>query len=135
VGSSDKGLWLMGEFGRSNGGGRRSAARAATPLPAVLITVTRAERATLADISCGGARLTGHDLPPKGEVLELKVEQVRVFGTVAWCDRTECGIAFDAPLMPFEVERLRRSAGIPALAQMSVDERQALEDWLLGVSR
>jgi hypothetical protein len=125
----------MEAFGKSNGGGRRTAARSAMPLPAVLMTVTRTERATLADVSCTGAGITGFDLPCKGEVLELLVEQVRVFGTVAWCTGEECGIAFDAPLMPFEVDRLRRAAGVPSLASLSVEDRLALEDWLLGVSR
>lgn len=125
----------MGAFGKSNGGGRRCAARSAMPLPAVFMTVTRTERATLSDVSCTGAGLLGQNLPPKGEVLELVVEQIRVFGSVAWSTDDECGIAFDAPLMPFEVERLRRAAGIPRLASLSVDDRLALEEWLLGVAR
>jgi hypothetical protein len=130
-----KGLEVMEAFGKSQGGGRRSAARSAMPLPAVLMTVTRTDRATLADVSCTGARLIGTDLPCKGELLELQVEQVRVFGTVAWSTGEECGIAFDAPLMPFEVERLRRAAGVPSLASLSVEDRMALEEWLLGISR
>ena len=37
----------MGAFGKSNGGGRRCAARSAMPLPAVFMTVTRTELRSL----------------------------------------------------------------------------------------
>jgi hypothetical protein len=99
------------------------------------MTVTRTIRATVTDISCTGARLMGSGLPPKGGVLELVVEQVRAFGTVAWSNGSECGVAFDDELTTRQVERLRRMAGIPSLAKLSVEERLALENWLLGAAR
>jgi hypothetical protein len=37
--------------------------------------------------------------------------------------------------MPFEVDRLRRKAGIPRLAALSVEDRLALETWLVGDAR
>jgi hypothetical protein len=125
----------MRAFGKSNGGGRRGAARRIAPLPAVFVTIARRAKAAVIDISCTGARLSGRDLPPQGEEMELKVEEVRVFGIVAWSGNDECGVAFDAPLMPFEVDRLRRKAGIPTLATLSVEDRLALESWLVGASR
>lgn len=125
----------MRAFGKSNGGGRRGAARDIAPLPAVFMTIARSDKAAVIDISCTGARLSGRDLPRQGEEMEIKVEEVRVFGIVAWAENDECGVAFDAPLMPFEVDRLRRKAGIPTLAALSVEDRLALESWLVGVSR
>lgn len=125
----------MRAFGKSNGGGRRGAARGLAPLPAVFMTIGRSAKAAVIDISCTGVRLRGRDLPSRGEEMELKVEEVRVFGIVAWAEDGECGIAFDAPLMPFEVDRLRRKAGVPRLATLSVEDRIALESWLVGASR
>jgi hypothetical protein len=124
----------MRAFGKSNGGGRRNAPRALAPLPAIFMTIGRTDKAAVIDISCTGARLRGRSLPPRGEEMELKVEEVRVFGIVAWAEDDECGVAFDAPLMPFEVDRLRRKAGIPRLAAISVDDRLVLESWLTGES-
>jgi hypothetical protein len=89
----------------------------------------------MTDISCLGARLSGNELPMNGEALELTVEGVRAFGTVAWLNECECGIAFDDPLEPLEVERLRRIAGIPSLAKLSIEQRVALERWLLSEPR
>ena len=125
----------MRAFGKSNGGGRRGAARRLAPLPAVFMTIGRSAKAGVIDISCTGIRLRGRDLPPRGEEMELKVEEVRVFGIVAWVEDNECGVAFDAPLMPFEVDRLRRKAGVPRLAALSMEDRLALESWLVGASR
>ena len=125
----------MRAFGKSNGGGRRSAARGLAPLPAVFMTIARSAKAAVIDISCTGARLRGRDLPARGEEMELKVEEVRVFGVIAWAENDECGVAFDAPLMPFEVDRLRRKAGVPRLAALSVEDRLVLESWLVGAPR
>jgi hypothetical protein len=122
-------------FGKSTGGGRRHAARTPTPLSAVLMTVTRTANIAVVDVSCTGAHLSGCDLPERGEVVELKIEELRLFGTVAWRERNECGIGFDSSLMPFEVDRLRRKAGAPTLAALSLEDRLAIEEWLLGVSR
>jgi hypothetical protein len=99
------------------------------------MTIARTDTAAVIDISCTGVRLRGRDLPPRGEEMELKVEEVRVFGTVAWAEDGECGVAFEAPLMPFEVDRLRRKAGVPRLAALSVEDRLALETWLVGDAR
>ena len=125
----------MRAFGRSNGGGRRRASGALAPLPAIFMTIARTDTAAVIDISCTGVRLRGRDLPPRGEEMELKVEEVRVFGIVAWAEDDECGVAFEAPLMPFEVDRLRRKAGVPRLAALSVEDRLALETWLVGDAR
>jgi hypothetical protein len=125
----------MRAFGRSNGGGRRSASRALAPLPAVFMTIARTDTAAVIDISCSGVRLRGRGFPSRCDEMELKVEEVRVFGIVAWAEDDECGVAFEAPLMPFEVDRLRRKAGVPRLATLSVEDRLALETWLVGDAR
>ena len=87
------------------------------------------------DISCTGVGLSGSELPGEGEVLEIKIDRFSTFGTVVWQTDTQCGVAFDPCLEEHEVEVLRSRAGKASLAAMSVVERIALEDWVLGVSR
>ncbi len=125
----------MGTFGKRGGGGRRSAARATVPLAAILTTLQRSRCVEILDLSCAGARFRGSDLPAKGEQLEMKVETVRAFGAVVWITRNQCGVEFDEPLMPFEVERLRSEGTAGNLTHLSLDERLAVDDWLLGVAR
>lgn len=125
----------MRAFGKCGGGGRRSAARAAVPVAAILTTLSRARCAAVLDLSCTGARLRGSDLPAANEDLEVKIEAVRAFATVVWSKDDQCGIAFESPLMPFEVERLRGTGTAANLRGLSLEEREALEDWLLGVAR
>ena len=125
----------MSEFGKCAGGGRRTAPREAVPLAAILTTLSRSRCAALVDLSCTGARLRGDELPPADEDLEIKIETVRAFATVVWTDHHECGVAFDEPLMPFEVERLKREGTAANLAGLTVEQREALEHWLLGMAR
>jgi hypothetical protein len=125
----------MPSFGKAKGGGHRAATRTAVPLPVLVRTIASCRPAALVDISEGGARLKGRDLPPVGEVLDLTVETLRVFGIVVWSSANECGIAFDAPISSFELSGLRRRAGLPCLSKLTVDERVGLDQWLHGVSR
>ena len=89
----------------------------------------------VADLSTAGVRLSGDNLPDEGELLEVKIDQFTSFGTVVWRKDSECGVAFDPPLSESAVETLRSRAGKANLANMSVEERVALEEWLLGGSR
>ena len=47
----------------------------------------------------------------------------------------QCGIAFESPLMPFEVDGLRRQGNLSSLCGLSAEDRLALEHWLVGTSR
>jgi hypothetical protein len=125
----------MQTFGKCNGGGRRSASRAPVPLAAILTTITGSRCVALVDISCTGARLQASELPAPGEDLDMKIEAVRIFATVIWSSKGQCGIVFDSPLMPFEVDRLQHGATAANLHGLSIEERQARDDWLLGITR
>jgi hypothetical protein len=125
----------MSVFGKCRGGGRRSAERVPLPLAALLTSVGRTRRAELLDISCTGIRVRGRELPAEGEDLQIKIESVRAFGTVMWVDGQQCGVAFECPLMPFEVDSLRRQASLPSFAGLAVEDRLAAEDWLVGRTR
>lgn len=125
----------MSSFGRRQGGGRRSAARQVAPLTVVITTVLRSYPATLVDLSSTGVRLRGTELPETGEHFVFKVTTIQAFATVVWSRDDECGATFETPLMDEEVDSLRREAGAPALATMTLDERHALDDWITGKAR
>jgi hypothetical protein len=101
----------------------------------LLSTLTRRSCVALVDISETGARLGAEDLPEQGEVVEVTVDGLRTYGTVAWSSDEECGIAFDQRLTLNEVTRLRKRAGFGTGRSLTVDQRVALEQWLNGVSR
>jgi hypothetical protein len=78
-------------------------------------------------------RLRGPDLPRMGEDLMVAIETVQAFGSVAWSDHGECGIAFDQPL-PLETEELlqgkvRLGRGLP------LDIQAVFDNWVLGSGR
>jgi len=123
----------MSRFGKSNGGGRRSAQRATAPLIAVVTTLKGSQSTVLVDVSDAGARLQGRDLPRKGEELFLATEEVVAFGSIVWSDGDARGMRFDEPLRPGEYQFLRQrvtqAAGLPPHI------KAAFEDWTIGVAR
>lgn len=125
----------MRPFGKCGGGGRRSTARAPVPLAAIITTLQRSRCVELVDLSCTGAKLRGLGLPKKGQDLEVKIETVRAFATVVWARADECGVCFYNPLMPFEVDRLRSEGTAANLSHLTVEERLAVDDWLIGAAR
>ena len=123
----------MAAFGKRKGGGRRAAARSASPLIAVFTTLQQTHTAELVDISATGARLRGDHLPETADELLLSIDKVRAFGTVVWSDAGECGIAFDSPLGPDDEECLRKivaeAHGLPPAL------KAALDTWMMGYAR
>ena len=123
----------MSEFGKRQGGGRRSAARTVAPLAAVFTTVTRSHAAVLVDLSCTGARLSGEDLPETGEELMLAVGNLRAFATVIWTGAGECGVHFDVPLASGDVALVR--CEVARQGGLAPDLKAALDDWTTGLAR
>lgn len=123
----------MSSFGKSKGGGRRSAPRAPVPLTAVFTTVVRSDSALVVDVSTTGVRLRGRDLPVGTEAVEVTMEATRAFGSVMWSEDGECGIEFDEPLHPAEIAVLRQKVTI--LAGLPPQLKAALEDWTTGFAR
>ena len=126
---------MIGTFGKAIGGGRRRVAREPLPVPAVVSRIEQRQVAALVDFSSTGARLQGSQLPPVGEPVSLLIDCVRAFGTVAWAEKDLCGVAFDAPLARFEVDRLRRDAKDATLSFGRVEEKLAVQDWMNGLAR
>lgn len=123
----------MTVFGKCSGGGRRSAPRETAPLLALISTLTHSHGATLVDLSSTGVRLSGEELPDVGEELILSIENIRTFGCIAWKQDGQCGIAFDEPLPPGEVESIRAKAA--SSRGFSPEMRAAFDDWSLGLAR
>lgn len=123
----------MSKFGKSNGGGRRSAARMAVPLTAVITTLHESRSAILVDVSATGARLRGPNILRSDEELFLTVDGIVIFGTVAWAKNDECGVAFDSQLEASTEKRLRhkvvQAEGLPP------ELKAAFDDWSVGIAR
>jgi hypothetical protein len=125
----------MRMFGKCKGGGRRRAAREVLPMAALVNTLEKTWITVLLDVSATGARLRGFDLPAAGEEIVVKMDCVRAFGIVAWCEHEECGVHFDPPLPVFEVDRLRRDVKVATLTSNATEEQVAIEAWATGRTR
>jgi hypothetical protein len=123
----------MSTFGKCGGGGRRVAKRLKAPLVTVVATVKESRPAVLDDLSATGARLHGSSLPDPGEDLLITVEGVHAFGTVAWADGDQRGIAFESPLAAGEERHLRQK--VAQVKGSSVEDRAAYDDWSGGFAR
>ena len=123
----------MSTFGKSEGGGRRSAPRSQAPLIALVTTVSKTQTAILMDVSSTGMRLRGLHLPQTDEELFVTVDGIIAFGSVAWMDGDQRGIQFDEPLNSVEEARLgkiiKTAAGLPS------EVKAAYDDWTLGLAR
>ena len=117
----------MKTFGKSKGGGRRSAKRVTVPVLVVLSTTDHDHRAALVNISSSGARLSAPSLPAEGEQVILNASGVSAFGRVVWTHGAECGVAFDASIIASDVERLRSEVSIWSLVEASMEDRAAVQ--------
>ena len=123
----------MSTFGKRNGGGRRSAARLSAPLIAVVTTFRESRSAVLVDVSATGAKLRGRDLPAVSEELFVTIDGTICFGSIAWEQGDERGVAFDEPLLPKDEARLRDR--VAQARGLSPEFRHAFEDWAQGLAR
>jgi hypothetical protein len=123
----------MSAFGKSEGGGRRSAARERASLIAIFSSITQADRALVIDVSATGVRLRGDGLPRANELVEVCIETVRAFGIVIWSENGECGIEFEPPLSVDDIHSLQANAR--AAAGLAPQVKAALDDWMTGFAR
>ena len=122
----------MNAFGKSAGGGRRTAPREITPVLAVYTTVTRSHSALLVDVSSTGARLRAPTLPEAGEDVLVTLSNVRAFGTVAWIQDDLFAMAFDEPLPDADLAALRQI--VARGFGLAPDIMSAIDDWVLGIA-
>jgi hypothetical protein len=123
----------MNRFGRSKGGGRRTAPRERALLFAVFTTITKSRPARVIDVSATGLRLLGQKLPRPGESLEVAIDTLRGFGTVIWSNDSECGVEFDAPFPSRQLASVRKAAS--CLDGLPPQLKPALEGWLTSFAR
>ncbi|HXH51857.1 MAG TPA: PilZ domain-containing protein [Sphingomicrobium sp.] len=88
-------------------GGNRRTLREPVVLAAAALTLDRSRSVILEDLSSTGARLRGSSLPQDGDELLVKVGPIDVLASVAWTGQDECGITFDRPLDPSDIEQFK----------------------------
>lgn len=86
--------------------GRRSASRERVVLVASAQAIDSSRSVVIADLSNGGAKLQGRNLPSTGRELLITTGSLAVFAVVAWCKTDECGIRFDPPLNQSQLRQL-----------------------------
>ena len=89
---------------------RRRFAREDVMLAGSAMSVTRSRSVMVADLSSGGARLGGRDLPPAGEDLLMVVGSQDRMGTVVWSSGDKCGVRVDEPLAAESIARMKEEA-------------------------
>jgi|SRR3954451_18116568 hypothetical protein len=104
----------MTSFGNSPPRGRRAAPRTQAPLVVELLIGAKRHFATLGDISRTGAKLSGVSLIAAGDDVEFRAGNLQVPGEIAWCEGSDCAIAFDLPISGAEVRRLQTLANFVA---------------------
>ncbi|MGE0179203.1 MAG: PilZ domain-containing protein [Sphingomonas sp.] len=94
-------------FGSERGLETRQFARQPMLLAARLILVSGERSVSIRDLSLGGARIAGEDLPAIGTDIMLKRGDFESFGTIAWLSNGQAGIAFDELLDDEAVEAIQ----------------------------
>jgi len=101
-------LKLIGE----DGAGRRASIRSRVLMVAKLATPARDIDVRIRDISTGGARVEGADLPRPGSDVVLKRGGFEGFARIVWSHGNVAGIQFDEPIE--EAELMLRLKGLRA---------------------
>ena len=125
---------MMGSSGKRVRGGRRQAPRENLNISAPARTIHHHRVLVLVDLSSTGARMRGPMLPRPGEVISIKVDYVRAFGTVAWSEGDECGVEFDSPIQTFAIARLRRQVSQASVAFGEEEQPVAIDEWKRGLA-
>jgi hypothetical protein len=92
----------------------RRFARQPMLLAARLILVTGERAVHIRDLSVGGARIAGEDLPAVGTDVMLKRGEFESFGRIAWLSHGQAGIAFDELLDDEAAEAMQLPSGATA---------------------
>jgi len=77
---------------------RRSAPRRQIFVAGSAVTVQGSKSIVVENVSTTGARVRGRHLPPIGKQVLIWMEGLDVLGSVAWANKDECGVRFDASL-------------------------------------
>ena len=78
--------------------GHRRFNRLRLGVPASLVLTHETRACLIDDISATGARVRIERALVKGQALVLSFHELKLFSTVMWLHRSECGLHFDRPL-------------------------------------
>ena len=87
---------------------RRQWPRQLMLLSARLITTTSDRAIRIRDLSPGGARVEGTDLPGINSDVLIKRGEFEAFGTIAWLSGGQAGVEFETPLDDEAYEALQQ---------------------------
>jgi hypothetical protein len=110
-------------FGNEHGREARRFVRQPMMLAARLILVSGERGVNIRDLSAGGARIAGEDLPPVGADVMLKRGDFESFGTIAWLSNGQAGIAFDETLEDHAIEAIQAPAQTPTQPRQGFGRR------------
>ena len=97
----------MRTFGKSVAG-ERSVPRSQARRTASLAAGDKVYALGLVDLSRTGARLSGIELPERGQDVVFRSHDVKAHAQVVWLENESCAIEFETPIAPAEVRRLNR---------------------------
>lgn len=86
---------------------RRRAKRDPLGISVSLYSTTQSRVVAMVDVSQSGARFAGHDLPPAGKDVLLKIADVELFGSIVRVTGKDAAMRFDRPIGPKELESLQ----------------------------
>ncbi len=95
-------------------GCRRQWPRQLMILSARLCTVTRDYPVRIRDLSSGGARIEGAELPAIGTDVMLKRGEADVFGEIAWISGNQAGVEFEEELDSAALDAFTSAPELPA---------------------
>lgn len=112
--SSSRLLNLVFDNGRDC---RRQWPRQLMILSARLSTVTNDYPVRIRDISPGGARIEGDDLPMIGTDVMLKRGPADAFGSIVWISGNQAGLEFEEELTHEAIDAFQQAPDLPAVSQ------------------
>src|SRR3954454_14557773 len=89
---------------------RRGDSREQVMLAGSAMALTRSRSIIVSDLSNDGAGIDGRDLPLPGEEVLVVVGSSEAFANVVWRRDDKCGVRFEEPLQPEQIEQMKQEA-------------------------
>lgn len=121
------------ELNAATGADQRGLGRAEVAFESVLEIPRGRFKCTVHDLSLNGARVTTDQTVPQGQSLWLKIDKLRVFGSVQWTKPGSIGVRFDQKLpKAFVLSLLGESVNREAYRE--AETLLAARDWVMGAA-
>ena len=112
---------------------QRGLGRAEVAIESVLEIPRGRSKCTIHDLSLDGARIATDEAVPVGQSLWLKIEKLRVFGSVQWAKPGSIGVQFDQKLPKAFVLSLMGES-VSREAYQEAQAMLAARDWVMGAA-